>query len=65
MDDKLLNDIKIICKRVKDGESEPSRINSGLRKGCYVSLAVYTDGVIKSENGIGRTSEIFIGERIA
>ena len=53
MGGKLLNGIKSIyvnslaCVRVKGGESDCFRINSGLRQGCIMSpsiLGLATDG---------------------
>ena len=56
MDGKLLSGIKsmytdsLSCIRVKGGESEWFRIDSGVRQGCIMSpwlINVYTDVVMK------------------
>ena len=58
VDGKLLNDIKsmyvnnLACVRVKGGERECFRINSGVRQGCIMSpwlFNVYMDVVMKDE----------------
>ena len=52
VDDKLLNGIKskYACVRVKGGESECFRVNSGVRQGCIMSpwlFNVYMDAMMK------------------
>ena len=61
---KLLRGIKAMyvdssaCVRVKGGESERFRIDSGVRQGCIMSpclFNVYMDGVMKEvKMGMGR-----------
>ena len=55
---KLLNGIKsmyvnsLVCVRVKRGESECFKVNSGVRQGCIMSpwlFNAYMDAVIKEE----------------
>ena len=62
---KLLNGIKsmyvnsLACVRVKGGESEHFRINSGVRQGFIMSLwffNVYMDTDERGENGVGEES---------
>ena len=47
-----------VCVRVKGGESELFRIDSGVRQGCIMSpwlFNVYMDGVMKKvKMGMGR-----------
>ena len=59
---KLLNDINsifvnnIACVRVKGGESECLRINSGVKQGCIMSPRLFSiciDAVMNGENGDG------------
>ena len=67
VDDELLNEIKSMyvnsraCVRVKGGESECFRIDSGVRQGCIMSpwlLNVYTDAVTKEvKMDMGRRGE--------
>ena len=50
------------CIRVKEGESEQFKIDSGVRQGCIMSLwwlfNVYRDGVMKEvKMGMGRMGE--------
>ena len=68
--DKLLNGIKNIyvdssaCIRVKGGESEWFRIDSGVRQRCIMSpwlFNVYMDGVMKEvKMGMGRRGGSFL-----
>ena len=52
------------CVRVKGGESERFRINSGVRQGCIMSprfFSVYMDGVTKEVKiGVGRRGVRFL-----
>ena len=67
MGGKLLNDIKsryvnsLPCVRVKRGESECFRIDTGVRQGCTMSsciLNVYMDKLMKEVKiGMGRRGE--------
>ena len=67
---KLLGGIKsmcvysLACIRVKRGESEWFRIDSGVRQGCIMSswlFNVYMDAVMKEVNmGTGRKGERFL-----
>ena len=69
---KLLSGIKsmyvhsLVCVRVKWGESEWFRIDSGVRKGCNMSpwlFNVYMDAVMDEANmGVGRRRVRFIEE---
>ena len=48
----------LACVRVKRGESECFRANSGVRQGCIISpclFNVYMDAVIKVKIGMGRS----------
>ena len=52
------------CIRVKGGESERFRIDSGARQGCIISpwlFTVYVDGGMKEGNmGMGRRGVSFL-----
>ena len=66
---KLLNDVKsmypnsLACIRLKVGESEHFRINSGVRQGCIISLCIFNvfmDAVMKEmKMGMGRSGVRF------
>ena len=66
MDGKHLNGINSLhvnslgCVRVKGGESECFRIDSGVRQGCIVYP---WDAVIKVKMGMGRIGVRFLEER--
>ena len=72
MDGKMLNGIKslyvnsLTCVRVKGGESECFRIDSGVRQGCIMSpwlFNVYMDAVMKEvKMGMGRRGVRFQDE---
>ena len=57
----------LACVRVKGGENDPCRIDSGVRQGCLMSLwlfNVYMDAVMKEvKMGMGRWGVRFLEER--
>ena len=57
----------LACVRVKRGESECFRVNSGARQGCIISpclFNVYMDAVIKVKIGMGRSRMRFQEGRV-
>ena len=61
---RMMYDDDSACLRVKGGESERFRIDSGVRQGCIMNpwfFNVYMDGVMKEvKMGIGRRGMNFL-----